>query len=345
MNLVFSTDNFERHKRYNAWREALCDIYLKVDSASDTREDYQGFIKEARFGAVTITETLLSPQTIRRRREHIAHLEKDCYYLTLPQVGSQRVVQFDRSAVIGGNTGAIFCTAEPYLLETRGAFRALYVEFPRSAISARSLSGEAPPCATLNTSYGMGRLVAELCALMVVESDTLQGGVSERLGNEALDLVALALETKAEDVPLADASVRASRLRIVMSYIDSHIGDPLLNPERIAKANQISVRALHYLFKDVGKSVMDWIWDRRLERCHAELQLASRQPRSITEIALSSGFNGVSHFCDLFRRKYGVTSSDVRASQRTSPSQHSNEAPASAPPVAGRSRRRHRRIR
>ena len=82
MDLVFSTDSLERAKRYAAWQGAICDVYVNVDVKSEQRSDYRGFIREARFDAVTMTDILLSEQKITRRQRHIAKLDKDCYYVS-----------------------------------------------------------------------------------------------------------------------------------------------------------------------------------------------------------------------------------------------------------------------
>jgi hypothetical protein len=79
MDLVFSTDAIEPTKRYAAWQGAICDVYVHVDVKSEQRSDYRGFIREARFGAVTMTDVLLSEQKITRRQRHIAKLDKECY--------------------------------------------------------------------------------------------------------------------------------------------------------------------------------------------------------------------------------------------------------------------------
>ena len=67
MNLVFSTDDLEPSRRYAAWQGAICDVYVHVDVNAEERSDYHGFIREARFGAVTMTDVLLSEQLISRR--------------------------------------------------------------------------------------------------------------------------------------------------------------------------------------------------------------------------------------------------------------------------------------
>jgi hypothetical protein len=68
MDLVFSTEAIERTKRYAAWQGAICDVYVHVDVKSEQRSDYRGFIREARFGAVTMTDVLLSERNVARSK-------------------------------------------------------------------------------------------------------------------------------------------------------------------------------------------------------------------------------------------------------------------------------------
>ena len=61
MEVVFDTKPLAAAKRRQAWRDAICEIYLQVDCAAEQDSEYAGFVREARFGDVTLTDTLLSP--------------------------------------------------------------------------------------------------------------------------------------------------------------------------------------------------------------------------------------------------------------------------------------------
>jgi len=59
VDLVFSTEALARAKRYAAWRDAICDVYVNVDVHAEDQSNYDGFIREAQFGAVAVTDILL----------------------------------------------------------------------------------------------------------------------------------------------------------------------------------------------------------------------------------------------------------------------------------------------
>ena len=54
MDVVFSTKDITRAKRYNAWRDAICDSYVHFDVDATRPDDYRGFIREEHFGDVVL---------------------------------------------------------------------------------------------------------------------------------------------------------------------------------------------------------------------------------------------------------------------------------------------------
>jgi AraC-like DNA-binding protein len=314
MNLVFSTEAIEKAKRYAAWQEAICDVYVHVDVNSEKRSDYDGFIREAQFGPVMMTDVLLSEQKISRRSRHIAKLDKDCYYAQFIQRGKVNVLQAGDTLVTNGAIGAIFCATESYDLECVGKTRSLYLELPRKAFADRFSNDRIPVAATMGTGRGLGRIAAEFCSMLAAEGAGLDAAVRARLGDELMDVIALALDAGQDDEPSADHAVQQARLRSVKAWIEEHLADPDLSLEKIAKHNGISLRHLHYLFKLTDMSASEWIWDRRLQHSYDMLTRQELGNLSITEAAYRLGFNSSSHFSTAFRRKFGIRPSDLKKS-------------------------------
>jgi AraC-like DNA-binding protein len=109
---------------------------------------------------------------------------------------------------------------------------------------------------------------------------------------------------KREDEP-SPATLR--RLRQIQVYIDTHLADPGLSPKRIAAANRISLRYLYKLFLHANCAVNQWIRERRLTRCAEALVSPAQANRNIAEIAYAWGFNDLSHFNRMFKRRFGVS--------------------------------------
>ena len=78
MEVVFDSRTLPAGKRRQAWRDAICDIYLQVDCQTDLDVEYIGLVREARLGDVTITDAVLSPKSYAGE--------------TTTSVGSERIV-------------------------------------------------------------------------------------------------------------------------------------------------------------------------------------------------------------------------------------------------------------
>jgi AraC-like DNA-binding protein len=312
MDLVFTTDELEPSKRYAAWQGAICDVYVHVDVNADKRSDYEGFIREARFGAITMTDVLLSEQRITRRERHIAKLDKDCYYVEFVQQGKVNILQAGQTLLSNPRIGAIFSASEAYDLECIGKVRSLYLEIPRKEFAARFSDSKLPVALTIPTGRGLGRIAAEFCASIATEGSSLDETVRSRLGTELMDVLALALDMGDRDELSEDATAQKARLRSVKAWIEEHLTDPDLSLEKIARSNGVSLRHLHYLFRLTDVSVSEWILDRRLQRCYDVLTRPELRSLSVTEVAYQLGFSSSSHFSTVFRKKFGHSPSELR---------------------------------
>lgn len=316
MDVVFSTKEIVRAKRYNAWRDAICDSYVHVDVDATRPEDYQGFIREERFGDVVLTDILVSEQSIKRNSQHISRLDKDCYYLQFVHHGRVNVLQRGDTHVSNAARGAIFYATEPYELEVVGEVRSLYLEIPKDNFAQRFPGQQIPVSATINSTQGMGRIAAEFCTMLATEGPRLGDDDRVHLGDQLLDLLAFTLLSSDGDIPGSEGSVQQARLRSIQQWIEIHIGNPTLSLEKIAGANGISLRYLHLLFQPCEMSASEWIWNRRLQLCYDAITKVDG--RSITTIAYDHGFNSSAHFSTLFRRKYGLSPRDLARSQLSS---------------------------
>jgi AraC-like DNA-binding protein len=312
MQVVFDTKTLAAAQRRQAWRDAICEIYLQVDCVAEKQYDYAGFVREARLGAVTLTDTLLSPQSIHRQSHHIAHFDKDCYYLGIEHIGEVDIHQAGSSFILRQGFGGLYYANEPYSLRCYAKSRQFWVEIPREAFDRRFDSGRPPLLTHINLSRGLGRIAAEFCATLAEEGANVDQPSREKLGEQFMDILALALSGEPDKPPADEKSIQRARLRSVKAYIEANLGDPNLTLSTIAKQNGISLRYLHQLFRLGDLSVSEWLRLRRLQRCHELLSSPRNANLSITDIAYSMGFSSSSHFSNLFRAQFNLRPSDVR---------------------------------
>jgi AraC family transcriptional activator of tynA and feaB len=98
--------------------------------------------------------------------------------------------------------------------------------------------------------------------------------------------------------------------RRVHQYVEQNLSDPELSAESMAHRFGVSPRFVHMVFAHGGRTAGSFILDRRLSRAAAHL--CSEPADRITDVAFAAGFADLSHFCRVFRRRFGVSARDYR---------------------------------
>ena len=89
----------------------------------------------------------------------------------------------------------------------------------------------------------------------------------------------------------------------VRQFIEEHLTDDI-SVEQLMATAKVSERSLYTLFeRQVGLSPRDYVRQRKLERVHVRLQLATA--RSVTEVALDHGFVHLGRFAEAYRKRFG----------------------------------------
>jgi AraC-like DNA-binding protein len=129
------------------------------------------------------------------------------------------------------------------------------------------------------------------------------------------DLVAITLGATHDAAAVAEGrGVRAARLRAIKSDIEAHLAQGGLSPSAVARRQKISDSYIRKLFEGEGTSFSEFVLVRRLVRAHRMLTHRRWADQSIAWIAFESGFGDLSYFNRAFKRFYGTTPSEARAS-------------------------------
>ena len=81
---------------------------------------------------------------------------------------------------------------------------------------------------------------------------------------------------------------------------------------QIARLHHVTPRQVQRLFAREGTCFSDYVRDARLERARAALADPTQCHRRVLAIALDCGFDDFSAFSRAFRRRFGMTPSEVR---------------------------------
>ena len=132
--------------------------------------------------------------------------------------------------------------------------------------------------------------------------------------NHLYDLIAIVFGATREAEELAQGrGLRAARLKAIKDDIAKNLAQCDLSLTALAARHGLAPRLVQRLFEAEGTSFTDYVLTQRLARAHRLLSDSCRAEEKISTIAWDSGFGDLSYFNQAFRKRYGVTPSDVRA--------------------------------
>ncbi len=105
---------------------------------------------------------------------------------------------------------------------------------------------------------------------------------------------------------------RGARLGAIKSFILSRIDNPALCLDDVAAHQDISSSYVRKLFAAEGARFTAFVLETRLQKVLQMLADPDSRGRPISVIALKCGFNDISYFNRVFRKRYGCTPSDLR---------------------------------
>jgi AraC-like DNA-binding protein len=133
------------------------------------------------------------------------------------------------------------------------------------------------------------------------------------------DLVSMALGATHDAAEIAKGrGVRAARFEAIKADIAARFNHNGFSIESVAARQGVSPQYIRALFNSAGTTFTDFVVEQRLDYVHRQLRDRRYFDRKIGSLALDAGFNDLSYFNRAFRRRFGMTPSEVRAAARES---------------------------
>ncbi len=237
--------------------------------------------------------------------------------LVRPAIGRLQVTQ-------GGSTVAC-CSRDALLVATSrdAVFDALGVDrIDLLAIDRQRLTG---PLAALETGHirRIGRDHPGLQTLTVYGASLLRGlipvgaaGIADLVREHLAQLLAYIVREPGVAISAPGPSRRDLRIQALKAEVEQRLGRPDLSLEAVAQAQQISSRQVQAMFQAEGETFSGFVLARRLDRAMQRLTDAE-DARPVSAIAFDVGFGDLSYFNRTFRKRFGLTPSQVRRSGGT----------------------------
>ncbi len=294
----------------------LCNLSVKVPTeepmklAVETR-----FRAEARaysVGDFTVARIRTSggkPQSTRSVSD-IRMDELRRYTVNLPLSGSVEVGQFGREERFTTGSLVMMSGCEPLTFRRMTDNECIAVAMPQRFVEERLVNVEDICCRRLPSQEGVQRLVFASIATLQEEAASMSEYDLQRAVNIVSELVVLALGNLA-DVRSSTSPVRAANLMRAKRIIRARCDNSDLTLQEVAVECGLSLRYLHDLFRDDGRTFREYIMYERLQRARRLLEVGSPLTTNVTDVCLSTGFSNLSHFSTAFRRAFSVSPVEV----------------------------------
>jgi AraC-like DNA-binding protein len=297
------------------FRAAVRSHIARLSVTPADKRTFSASVKQSCIGFLDLVRLDCGPILVERTPHDIAGDQRSDFMLALQIQGNGKTRQAGREVTLGPGDFSIVDSAMPYALEFDGPVRRLVMRLPREEVRRRGGLNQNLCCLAYRGSAGLSGMASN----MVLSLDQHGGGVArslhQTLATKVLDLI---LFSQAEDATEGTALSQSNgkTLQRLRSVVLANLADPELSAEKVAALAGISVRYVHKLFRSSGVSLNRLIREERLAACHACLTNPAHANRSITEIALSNGFNDSGYFSHLFAAHYGTSPSRLRGNRQ-----------------------------
>jgi len=169
-------------------------------------------------------------------------------------------------------------------------------------------------CADAFRGIVFSKQTQEVLQNKILELPALQGIGSALAFFDILNTMATAPETRflLGDNPEANTAIRESksrRINYAISYIQDHFAEEISLSDVAGTAGMSESAFSHFFKRRTNRNFIDYLNDIRTG--HAS-KLLYETTHTVSEICYASGFNNISNFNRIFKRKKGVTPSEYR---------------------------------
>jgi len=307
---LVSTDNFAPRERAPVWREWIWKHFggLESDLYGDT--DFDGHMASERAGDVILTKLEANRHRVVRTAGMVRASEAGYLKIVAPMHGRAGVEQMGRQAWVSPGGWTIYDTTGCYAVDNPERVEHLIVMLPKALIVERGLQLDTLMARHVGGASGISRVALATMRSTWQELPSMSAAAAHGAGELIAQLVRLSLiELAGQGTALTQREALKDRIR---AYVAVNLRDPALSIEQIAQALNCSKRHLHNAFAGGDDTLASYILRLRLQACVREIQQSGPNSRGITGIALSWGFNNLSHFSRVFREHTGQSPSEFR---------------------------------
>jgi AraC family transcriptional regulator, positive regulator of tynA and feaB len=311
---TFSTDVVAENRRFEYWRELISNNLISVNIDQGSYGTFFGSLLTCEIGSSQLLHVSSTSQSVTRTGQGASEDRKNSYLLNYLADGHGSTSQHGNFHDLTAGDFFIHDSSSAGSLRLIGDFEMYTLSLTRALVDRYFARAQYLCSAPLSVQRSAeARVAADMLQSLATNCLQMRGESFEAVVESLVGIVGIAYES--QDAPCRGASTPHTALLIrIRNYILDHLGDEDLSPSRIAADHRISGRYLSKLFENESTTVSKWIWIQRLEASRRALSLPEFANRKVNEVAYACGFNDMSHFSFSFRKRFGCTPRQHRAS-------------------------------
>lgn len=308
--LHFSTDAYPERDRVAVWREVFGRHMVRTQYERLPERDFFHRATLRSLPGVSLMFGAGAGFRSERTRELIADGCDDLVFAVNTE-GVAFAAQRGREAEIRPYEGILLDTGDRCSIAFPAPARFQAFRLPRGMLTSLLPDVGANVARRLPQSEALRLLTSYLTSLdqQALTAPDLRHTVAAHLR----DLIALAIGPTRDARVVAEAGgLQATRLAALKTDILAHLADEGLSVVTLARRHRVTPRYVQMLFETEGRTFSEYVLEQRLARAYQLISDTSLATRTISAIAFHVGFSNLSYFNRSFRRRYGVTPSDLR---------------------------------
>ncbi|MBB4425416.1 AraC-like DNA-binding protein [Bradyrhizobium sp. CIR48] len=301
----WTTLDHPTHEQFSYWREVLCEAFITLDPERKGRGGFRGDVTANLLSDVNVTTLVTEEHRVLRGPAEIRKSPVEYYFINMQIKGDVLAKQRGREVLIRPNEFYIVDSTEPYDLDYRSDLEIYSFRVPKKQLEPLLRNPAERTAMRVSRETPLGMLAVDFLQSVIRLPATIPPSATPDVARIMTELVALSLGGNADAMHQPGGAIDNALLTSIQRFIDQNLSDPTLSVEKVCHRFGMSRRHLHRLFEPCDMTFGEFVRNRRLELCAAEFSRGSSRPISV--IALSAGFNDISHFNHSFRRRFGVS--------------------------------------
>ena len=288
-------------------------------------------MRDATFDADVVLQSLPGLQLFsghvygsrNRRTPELLADGRDEFTLFVNLGGPYLISQCDRELLLADGEATLVSTADPCSFMHHPPGGVLALRFPRLQLTPLASGLEDCCLRPIRRDTVALQLLTRYVQVGWEERTIASGDVQRLFVTHVGDLMAHALGATRDGEHMAQRrGLSAARLHALKQDIGQRLDQADLSVGELARRHGCTPRLVQRLFEQEGETFTEYVLAQRLARAYRLLGDPRRQGEKISAVAYDCGFGDVSYFNRMFRRRYGVAPSDVRAQALREPMSH-----------------------